>query len=110
MRCYIRFTSDVGFEPEDLPPYVDSVAMFVRDELRAFSQAIAGHANTERSARKREQGIDKIAERLALVRRETMRAEISPAWPPVPGGRCQCVAMPRCTGPRAAIPLVRAVK
>ncbi len=62
----------LGFGPEKLRVYVDFVRWLAREELRIFTQGVAGRLDVETVARMAERGIDLVGRMLLLLRKGTL--------------------------------------
>jgi DNA-binding transcriptional MerR regulator len=66
------FSSRLGFGPDDLRLYVDTMRWLAHAELRRFAHGVAGRVPAERAARMGEQGIELVNQLLGLLRKETL--------------------------------------
>jgi DNA-binding transcriptional MerR regulator len=66
------YSESLGFGPEKLRVYVDFVRWLGREELRLFTQGVAGRVDAETTARMAERGIDIVGQMLVLLRKATL--------------------------------------
>lgn len=66
------YTDDLGFVPENLRLYVDTVRWLAREELRLFTRGVTGTVGEEQTVAMAECGIELVNEIVALLRRSTL--------------------------------------
>ena len=66
------YSEALGFQPENLRLYVDMVRWLAREELRLFTQGVAGRENQAAASRMAEQGIELLNEVLGVLRKTTL--------------------------------------
>jgi hypothetical protein len=80
------YREELGFKPEALRLYVDTVRWLAREELRIFARGVTGAVSTEDSARMAEAGIELVNQMLAILRREVLLRYIAEGNVPVGDG------------------------
>jgi DNA-binding transcriptional MerR regulator len=63
------YGAELGFKPENLRVYVDTLRWLAREELRMFARGVAGKVDAEKAASMAEAGIDLVNQMIALLRR-----------------------------------------
>jgi DNA-binding transcriptional MerR regulator len=80
------YSEALGFEPGQIELYVEFVQALARQELRIFTQGIAGRVATEDARRMAEDGIVLLNQLIALLRKQTLLRYIAEGNVP-PEGR-----------------------
>jgi DNA-binding transcriptional MerR regulator len=66
------YTDALGFGPERMRVYVDFVRWLAREELRIFSQGVAGKVSVEDAVRMAESGVNLVNQIVGLLRKATI--------------------------------------
>jgi len=93
------FSDALGFRPEQIALYVELVQALARQELRLFTQGIAGRVTTEGARRMAEEGIVVLNQVIGLLRKQTLLRYIAEGnVPPAPRKRQTRPRHPRLRG------------
>src|SRR5581483_551225 len=66
------YREELGFVPENLALYVDTIRWLAREELRMFTRGVTGRVDGERSAAMAEAGIELVNEMIAVLRKSIL--------------------------------------